>query len=512
MELVPSPTSSQGSERSNRLILVTGATGYIGGRLVPCLLKAGYRVRCMVRDADRLSASWSGDVEIVEADVLDASTLAAATEGVDTAYYLIHSLYSGADYATRDREGAQNFGSACKAAGVDRIIYLGGIKPKGEHSSEHLESRLETGDVLRASGVSVTEFRAAVIVGSGSLSFEMIRYLTERVPIMVCPAWVQTPTQPIAVRNVLQYLTQALERPASVGRIFEIGGQDVLAYRDMFDIYAQVRGLKRWIVEVPFVPPRLSAHWVGVITPINYKIARPLLDGLKSEVVVTDFSAEEVFDVEPIAYEAAVRLALQRYEADTVETIWHGAYATSVRSGRVLSELKDEEGMLQDVRTIHTPASPESVFHVVESIGGDEGWLYADFLWELRGWMDEAVGGFGTQRGRRTRGSLRIGDAVDFWRVEALQKDRLLRLRAEMKLPGRAWLQFEVCPDEETGGTQLIQTAFYEPKGLFGLAYWYAVLPMHGFVFPGMIRGIVTRAEEIQNRYDRLKAVQEKSQ
>jgi hypothetical protein len=278
----------------------------------------------------------------------------------------------------------------------------------------------------------------------------------------------------------------------------------------MFALYARVRGLRRLIVEVP-IPPRLSAHWVGIITPINYRIARPLLDGLKSEVVVTDRSADEVFDVRPISYEAAVRLALHRYQSDSVETIWHGAYATSVRSGRVLSELKDQEGMLGDVRTLHTHADPATVFHVVESIGGDEGWFYGDWLWELRGLMDEAVGGFGTQRGRRTRGSLRVGDAVDFWRVEALEPDRLLRLRAEMKVPGRAWLQFETCPDEERGGTKVVQTAFYEPKGLFGLAYWYAVLPFHGFVFPGMIRGIVRRAEALQERYDRLKAQEHKT-
>ncbi len=483
-------------------ILVTGATGYIGGRLVPCLLDAGHRVRCMSRSADRLAQRpWAASVEIAQGDVLDASSLAAALDGIDVAYYLVHSLYAGDTFAERDRQGAENFGRAAARAGVKRIVYLGGIRPKGAHSSEHLESRLETGDALRASGVDVTEFRAAVIVGSGSISFEMIRYLTERVPVMICPRWVDTPTQPIAVRTVLAYLVAALDTPGSVGKILEIGGEDVLAYADMFRIYATVRGLQRTVVKVPFLTPRLSALWVGLVTPISYAIARPLIDGLRSEVVVTDHTARELFDIQPISYEKAVRLALERYTSDTVETVWHGAYSTSPprRDGEVASVLTDEEGMMRDERHLRVRARPERVFYVVKSIGGEQGWLYANALWQLRGLMDELVGGIGLQRGRRSSHDARVGDAIDFWRVEALEENRLLRLRAEMKVPGKAWLQFEVEPDPDDENASLVtQTAFYEPKGLPGLLYWYAVLPAHFFVFPGMIREIKARSEALE--------------
>ena len=479
-------------------ILVTGATGYIGGRLVPCLLEEGYDVRCFARDADRLGGRpWRDEVEVAEGDALDYDTVRPAMEGVDAVYYLIHSLASGeGEFADRDRRAAENFRRAAEEAGVGRIIYLGGIEPKGEKQSEHLRSRLETGEELRKGGVPVTEFRAAVVVGSGSLSFEIIRYLTERVPVMVCPRWVHTPTQPIAVRNVLEYLVEALEVEESAGKVLEIGGADVLSYGDMFKIYAKVRGLTRYVVNVPFLTPRLSSLWVGLVTPVTDDIARPLIKGLDNEVVVTDPTARELFSVEPLSYEAAVRLAIRRSVRDEVETAWHGAYSSSLPYGKVIEELKDEEGLIQDRRRRRVDAPPHTVFQVIKKVGGEEGWLYANVLWKIRGVLDELVGGYGLQRGRRSASDVRVGDVVDFWRVEALEPDRLLRLRAEMRVPGKAWLQFEVCPAEGDADASVVtQTAFFEPKGLYGLLYWYLFYLPHQWLFPGMLREIADRAE-----------------
>ncbi len=482
-----------------RNILITGATGYIGGRLVPCLLEAGYRVRCFVRDPDRLRPrSWEGKVEIAVGDALKAETLAPALEGIDAAYYLIHSLGAGeGTFAERDRRAAGNFARAAEQAGVRRIIYLGGIQPKSDRLSKHLESRLETGDVLRRGRVPVTEFRAAVIVGSGSLSFELIRYLTERVPVLITPKWVRTPTQPIAVRDVLVYLTQALVVPESTGQIIEIGGDDVLTYGEMFKIYAKVRGLRRPLIDVPVLTPRLSSHWVGLVTPITSKIARPLIEGLDNEVVVRDDTARRLFAIEPISYEAAVRLALSRFERDDVETMWSGAFSSSIDDVGVIEELDETEGLIQERRQLKVNASPEAAFSVIKSLGGDTGWLYADWLWRVRGFFDLLAGGIGLRKSRRSYANVREGDAIDFWRVEAVEKNRLLRLRAEMKVPGRAWLQFEVAPTND-GATVITQTAFFEPKGLFGFLYWYVFYLPHRFIFPGMLRELGRRAEALE--------------
>lgn len=477
-------------------ILVTGATGYIGGRLVPCLLEQGYRVRCFVRDAERLEGHpWEGQVEVVQGDVLDYDTLPPALDGIDAAYYLIHSLEAGEGaFAERDRRAAENFSRAAAEAGVQRLIYLGGIQPKSDRLSDHLKSRIETGDSLRKGGVPVTEFRAAVIVGSGSLSFELIRYLTERVPVLITPRWVRTPTQPIAIRNVLQYLTQALAVPESTGQILEIGGDDVLTYGEMFRIYARVRGLRRFLVDVPVLTPRLSSLWIGLVTPLNGKIARPLIKGLDNEVVVHDDRARDLFDIELLSYEAAVRLALDRFAHDDVSTMWNSAFSSSIPDAKVVEVLKDTEGMIQERRTIRVGATPEAVFRVIQSLGGDTGWLYANMLWKIRGYLDLLVGGIGLRKSRRSAQHLRAGDALDFWRVEAIEPNRLLRLRAEMKVPGRAWLQFELAPHDDSR-TLLTQTAFFEPKGLFGLLYWYLFYIPHLFIFPGMLRALKRRAE-----------------
>ncbi|PQJ33324.1 NAD(P)-dependent oxidoreductase [Salinibacter sp. 10B] len=489
------------AQSSPTTVLVTGATGYVGGRLVPCLLREGYTVRCFVRNADRLRAQpWGTDVEVVEGDALQAETVPPAMQNVSVVYYLIHSLGSGEDtFAERDRRAATNIRTAAEDAGVDRLIYLGGMRPKGSRQSKHLQSRIETGDVLRDGPIPVTEFRAAQIVGSGSLSFELVRYLTERVPLMICPKWVHTPTQPIAIRNVLQYLIAALDQPESAGEIVEIGGRDVLTYRDMFQIYAAVRGLRRWIVNVPFLTPRLSSHWVGLVTPVPNSIARPLIEGLDNEVVVDDpEEARRLFpSVEPMAFEAAVRLALRRVESDELPTVWNSAVSSTPRSPSRTTTLDTTEGLYREVRTTAVDVPPETAFDTIRRLGGETGWLYGDALWHLRGWIDQLMGGVGFRKGRRHETRLRVGDAVDFWRVEALEPGRLLRLRAEMQMPGRAWLQFDVTPaSDEHARTQVTQTVFFEPKGLMGALYWNAVRPVHGLLFAGQLRALEARMKQ----------------
>lgn len=480
------------------LLLVTGATGYVGGRLVPELLERGYSIRCIVRDPARLRGlPWADRVDVVRGDVLDPATLPPAMDGVHAAYYLIHSLHGGEEeFAERDRRAADYFGRAAREAGVERILYLGGLRPKGERVSRHLRSRIETGERLRSSGVPVTELRAAQIVGSGSLSFELVRYLVERVPVMICPRWVRTRTQPIAVADVLAYLVRALEVPESTDHIVEIGGADVLTYREMFLRYARIRGLRRILLDVPVLTPRLSSLWVGLVTPISTRVARPLIEGLDNEVVVEDDTAARLFDVDPVGYDEAVGRALEREERGDVETIWHGAFSSSEEGSGDASSLEESEGMIRERRSRSVGASPGRVFREVCSLGGDRGWLYADVLWRLRGLLDWVVGGVGLRRGRRDPQRLRVGDALDFWRVEALEQDRLLRLRAEMKLPGRAWLQFEIEPEDDGGPTRLVQTAFFEPKGLAGLAYWYLLYPAHRVIFEGLIDALARRARE----------------
>jgi uncharacterized protein YbjT (DUF2867 family) len=484
----------------SKLVLVTGATGYIGGRLVPRLLEAGYQVRCLVRDADRLQGrSWSDQVDIVEADALRPETLPAAMAGVWATYYLIHSLSDTKEYRERDIIVARNFGDAAKAAGIERIIYLGGLGDPEAQLSVHLRSRQETGAALREAGVPVTEFRAAVIVGSGSLSFEMIRYLAERLPVMICPRWVYTRIQPTAIEDVLSYLVGALEVPESAGRIIEVGGADVLTYGDMMKGYAQVRGLRRLLIPVPVLTPRLSAHWVHWMTPVNAGIVYPLIEGLRNEVVVRDDTAERLFpDIEPVGYDTAVRRALASLESGQVETRWSDSLASTAGDVPPI-ELTTEEGLQIERRQQVVDAPPEDVFAVFSRLGGEQGWLYADSLWWLRGVADRLVGGPGFRRGRRDADEVRVGDALDFWRVEAVEPDRLMRLRAEMKVPGQAWLQFEARPRDD-GKTLLVQTAFLAPKGLPGFLYWYGLYPFHGPIFGNMIHRIAEHAEALRSR------------
>ncbi|MBK8834970.1 MAG: SDR family oxidoreductase [Anaerolineae bacterium] len=481
-------------QATNAPILVTGATGYIGGRLVPRLLEMGYRVRCLVRDPSRLQGRpWQGQVEIVAGDVLQPDSLAQAMAGVRVAYYLVHSLGGGTDFHERDMNAARNFGAAARAAGIERLIFLGGLAEASPGLSEHLRSRQQSGDALREAGVPVTEFRAGVIVGSGSLSFEMIRYLAERVPVMICPRWVFTRTQPIGIREVLEYLTAALSVPESAGRIIEIGGSEVVTYGEMMTQYAEVRGLKRWMIQVPVLTPRLSSYWVNLVTPIPAVIARPLIEGLRNENVVHDPVARDLFpNVAPVSYRVSVARALAKLEARDVETAWSDALSTSQGDVPPLT-LTVQEGMVLERRQRIVPATPAALHAVFSGIGGKRGWFYMTWAWEIRGFVDKLIGGVGLRRGRRDPDALRVGEALDFWRVEAVEDQRLLRLRAEMRVPGKAWLQFQVTPRED-GQTLLSQTAFFAPKGLFGWLYWYGLYPLHGLIFSGLIDQIARRA------------------
>ena len=485
-----------------RTVLVTGATGYIGGRLVPRIVEEGYRVRVLARSKNRaLSRSWAEDVEIVEGDIQDRETLAEALSGVDYAYYLIHSMGIGPRFHELDINLAREFGKAAGKAGVKRIVYLGGLGDPEADLSKHLRSRQETGQALRESGVPVTEFRAAVIVGAGSISFEMVRYLVERLPVMVCPRWIYSQIQPIAISDLLDYLVAALNVPESAGKIIEIGGKDVTTYKGMMQGYAEARGLRRRIIPVPVLTPRLSSYWVHLVTPVPAKISVALIDGLRNDIVVTDGLARELFPhIEPIDYGTAAVGVIDDLDAGRIETAWSDAQGMS-SSSECPVRLETQEGMILERRRRKVAAPTTAVYKVVSGIGGDRGWYHANWLWRLRGMIDRALGGSGLRRGRRHPNNLRVGDALDFWRVEALEDGRMIRLRAEMKLPGQAWLQYEVWEDDD-GEIQLEQTAAFIPKGLTGLAYWHALYPLHGWIFSGMVREIARRSLDVSGNTD----------
>jgi uncharacterized protein YbjT (DUF2867 family) len=470
-------------------ILIVGASGYIGGRLVPLLRSRGDDLVLMSRDARPLAARFP-DARVVAADLLDAATLAPALEGVDVAYYLAHSMGAGErGFAERDRQAARNFAQAAARAGVSRIAYLGGLGDDAADLSHHLASRHETGAELAAHGVPVTEFRAAVIIGSGSASFEILRHLTERLPIMITPRWVGTRCQPIGIRDVLDYLVGALDHPEAIG-IVEIGAPDVLSYGDMMLTYARLRGLRRLMIPVPVLTPRLSSYWVNLVSPVPAGIARPLIEGLRNEVVVTHPGPATAFGLAPLPFAEALQSAIDRTDRHDIESTWFDALAAPDRQS--LTTVESREGMIIDRRSHRVAAPPERAFAEIERLGGDAGWPYADILWRLRGLADRVVGGVGMRLGRRDAAHVRVGDAVDFWRVEEVRAPSLLRLRAEMRVPGRAWLQYEVAP--APGGSRIVQTAFFEPKGVSGLAYWYVLYPAHAVIFRGMIRELARRA------------------
>ncbi len=472
------------------LVLLTGGTGYIGGRLLPLLERRGLRLRCLARRPENLRPRAAETTELVAGDVLAPESLPAALAGVDTAYYLIHSLGTARDFERDDRQAAANFAAAAKQSRVRRIIYLGGLGNPKHGLSDHLRSRQETGEVLRASGAQVVEFRASVIIGSGSLSFELIRALVERLPVMVCPKWVATPAQPIAIDDVLDYLLAALDLLDGQSRVFEIGGPDPVCYGDVMREYARQRGLTRWMIPVPVLTPYLSSLWLGLVTPVYARIGRKLVEGLRNPTVVEKPSALEAFPIRPRGLKEAISRAMLNEDRETAETCWSDALSSSgakpqwggVRFG---SRIVDSR-----TATLNVPA--EAAFAPIQRIGGKTGWYYGNWLWRLRGVLDLAVGGVGLRRGRRHAVDLRVGDAVDFWRVEAFEPGHLLRLQAEMKLPGRAWLEFEVTPSGN--GSTIRQTAIFDPLGLLGLAYWYCLYPLHRMIFAGMLRELARAA------------------
>jgi uncharacterized protein YbjT (DUF2867 family) len=485
----------------SKLILVTGATGYVGGRLVPKLLEAGYRVRCLVRDPKRLDGyPWRKQVEVVGGDALVTENLIEAMRDVSVAYYLIHGRQGGKVNAERDLFVARNFTSAAETAGIERIIYLGELVDPTANLSAYLRSRHETGYLLRYSRVPVTELRAGMIVGSGSALFEMIRYLAEREPLLVCPAWFYSLAQPIAIRDVLSYLVTALDLPETVGRVIEIGGPTRLTYADMLLIYAKERGLKRTLIRTPFHAHLLSAYWVHMITPIHWRVVLPLIEGLSAHLIVRDQDAKKIFPhIEPIDFQTAAHLALGRIQRDNVTTSWADALVNSWGDSKPY-DFSIEEGMFIERRRLTLDLEPESVFRAYTGIGGARGWFYMNWSWAIRGWMDKAIGGVGLRRGRRHPDDIRVGEALDFWRVEAIEKDRLMRLVAEMKVPGKAWLEFQSEPQAD-GQTLFTVSAYFDPHGFAGFAYWYAMWPFHKFIFDGMARRLASRARLLAHSY-----------
>jgi uncharacterized protein YbjT (DUF2867 family) len=474
-------------------ILVVGASGYVGGRLAARLVEHGHHVRLASRDPRGLADRFP-TAEVVRLDLLDPATLPAALEGVELAYYLAHSMAGGeTGFEQRDLVAARSFAQAAKEAGLGHIVYLGGLGDPDSRLSAHLASRQQVGAELAAHGVPVTEFRAAVIIGSGSASFELLRSLVEHLPVMITPRWVRTLCQPIAIRDVLEYLTSAVGHPERSG-VVEIGGPDVLSYAEMMRTYARLRGMRRLMIPVPVLTPRLSSYWCSLVTPVPSAIARPLIEGLRHEVVVRDPLPAAAFAIATTPFELAVRKAIERVEGHDVETTWFDSLGVSGRPDLV--EERSREGMIVDRQRRSVRAAAAVTFAEVERLGGTAGWPYANPLWRIRGLMDRAVGGPGMRLGRRDPDHVRVGDAVDFWRVEAVRRPELLRLRAEMKVPGRAWLQYEVSGDGDH--SRVVQTAFFEPRGLSGLLYWYVLLPAHLFIFRGSVRRLVRRAERAQ--------------
>jgi uncharacterized protein YbjT (DUF2867 family)/uncharacterized protein YndB with AHSA1/START domain len=488
--------AAHSSDHHSRPVFVTGATGYIGGRLVPRVLEAGDRVRCLTRDARKLRGRpWANDprVEIVEGDLADVDVLVSALRGCGAAYYLVHSMITaGHAYAEIDRTLALGFARAAEETGLERIVYLGGLGETGEGLSRHLASRREVEHALASGKTPVTVLRAAMIIGSGSASFEILRYLVERLPIMITPRWVSTECQPIGVRNVLHYLLSVLDMPETIGRTLDIGGPEVLTYRQIMQTMAQSLGLgRRFIIPVPVLTPRLSSLWIHLVTPLSHRIARPLAEGLRNRVVCRNYDAARLMPQNLLTIREQIDAALGKVAAGEVETAWSDA--------GVIPGDPDWAGgtVFTDHRSRDISAPPGAIYRAVCRVGGGHGYHAADSLWRLRGAMDRLVGGPGLRRGRRDPENVVYGDALDFWRVTAVEPDRRLELRAEMKLPGEALLTFEIEPKHgEENVFRLHQTARFKPRGLWGLLYWYLVLPLHGIVFDGMLTGIQRAAEQ----------------
>ena len=481
---------------SRELTLLTGATGYVGGRLLERLESAAIPVRCMARRPENLASRVADTTEVVRGDVFDRDSLARAMTGVSTAYYLVHSMSDEGNFEVMERKAARLFGEIARAAGVRRIIYLGGLG-SGDELSSHLETRQEVGRLLRESGVPTLELRASIIIGSGSLSFEMIRALVDKLPIMTTPSWVRVLAQPIAIEDVVDYLMEARQLDIDRSRVFEIGGADIVSYADIMREYADQRGLRRLMIPVPVLTPALSSLWLGIVTPLYARVGRKLIEGVRNPTVVQDDSARTAFSVQPRGMSEAIARALANEDREYARTRWSDTGSGDAEHGSGDAENGSSTAprgrRIVDSRTLRVQSDVEQAFGPVRQIGGDVGWYFGDSMWRIRGFLDRLVGGPGLRRGRRDPRDLRPGDALDFWRVEFIEPDRRLRLKAEMKLPGRAWLEFEVTPDGP--GSRITQTAIFDPVGLGGLLYWYALLPVHNVMFQGMLQRIARAGE-----------------
>jgi len=470
----------------SRLILLTGATGYVGGRLLQMLEQRGFRIRCMARRPEILAARVAPSTQVVKGDVLDHNSLQNALKGVSVAYYLVHSMSSEGSFEEKDRKAAHNFGKIARAAGVERIIYLGGLGNDEETLSPHLRSRQEVGKILLQSGVPLLEFRASIVIGSGSLSFQLIRSLVDRLPIMITPKWVLVSAQPIAIEDLIEYLEAALFVPDSGCRVYEIGGADQVSYADIMRIYGSCRNIVVRMIPVLVLSPYISSLWLGLVTPLYARIGRKLIQSIVHPTVVRDESALKEFNIQPMGVNDAISRAIDNEDKEFAETRWSDSLSSS---GKMPSWFGVSFGSrLVDSRTVKVNMSPKVIFKPIQRIGGDTGWYAWNWLWQLRGFIDLLVGGVGMRRGRAHFEILRVGDTVDFWRVEEHDPNHFLRLAAEMKLPGRAWLEFEVTGDDFS--STIRQTAIFDPLGLLGLIYWYALYPLHQLVFAGMLRGI----------------------
>lgn len=481
-------------QKSHGLVLITGANGYIGSRLARHLLKSGFRVRCMTRRIHERDANSLPEAEWVQGDAFNFESLHQVLDGVETVYYLIHSLGSDQEFSALDRQAANNFVRAIKGSGVKRLIYLGGLGERSSGLSKHLQSRQEVGEILGAASCNVIELRASIILGPGSISFELIRSLVERLPIMITPKWVHVKTQPIYIDDVIAYLTQALDLSCTKSCIFEIGGDDVVSYGDLMLAYAKLRKLHRFMIPVPFLSPRLSSLWLQLVTPLYARIGRKLIDSLTSQTTVQHKEAQKYFCVSHTSIARALEKALEEEQRDYLSVHWYNV-GSLVAHDQLYPNVLSYGHRLFHVEKRQTKAPVEVVFRVVAEIGGERGWYYANFLWRLRASIDKILGGVGRRKGRRDPLHVRPGDTIDFWRVEKIIQNEVLTLYAEMRLPGRAWLQFEVKKDEEY--TYIFQTANFDPKGLFGICYWYILFPVHYVIFKGMLNAIVKRAEDI---------------
>lgn len=472
-------------------ILLTGATGYVGGRLLGLLQQRELSIRCLARRPENLRDRVAPRTEVVAGDVLDAVSLATALIGIDTAFYLVHSMNETGSFEDQDRIAATNFANAARQANVKRIIYLGGLGDDDENLSPHLRSRHEVGKILSQSGCQVLEFRASIVIGSGSLSFELVRALVERLPVMICPKWVSVKTQPIAIEDLLAYLIAGLDWQGKVNLVFEIGGPNQVSYGDIMREYARQRGLRRWLISVPVLTPRLSSLWLGLVTPVYARVGRKLIDSMRNPTIIKDRSAMNIFGVVPRNLADAISRALINEDHDLADTRWSDSLSSSrgvvgwggVRFG----------SRIVDSRSVIVAVPPLHAFAPIRRIGGKQGWYYADSLWAIRGLLDLACGGVGLRRARRDPEQVKVGEVLDWWRVEEYQAHRRLRLSAEMKLPGRAWLEFTVEPCKE--GSIIRQTAIFDPIGFFGLAYWYGIYPVHALVFRGMLHSIAEAAK-----------------